>query len=86
MRLAIRAEEVSIASSGLSHAPAPDINRLEGKVVGLGAVGPLVTVEIDCGFPLKSYALAPQLRAMALGIGDAVAVEIAPDAVHVMTD
>jgi molybdate/tungstate transport system ATP-binding protein len=86
VRLGIRAEEVSIAAPADAHAPAPERNRLEGKIVGLRALGPLVTVEIDAGFPLKAYLLGPQARVMNLGAGDAVIVEIAVDAVHIMPD
>ncbi len=79
VRLAIRAEEVALAGAadgGAEH------NRLDGTITGLQGQGPLVTVTIDCGFPLKAYVLAPQARA--LGIGDAVSVTIAPEAIHVM--
>lgn len=86
VRLGIRAEDVTISSSCGPRAPAPNLNRLEGKVIGLRALGPLVTVEIDCGFRLNAYLLTPQARAINLGVGNAVALEIAVDAVHAMND
>jgi molybdate/tungstate transport system ATP-binding protein len=86
VRLGIRAENVTISSSSGDRAAAPNFNRLEGKVIGLRALGPLVTVEIDCGLPLKAYLLPPQARAMNIGVGNAVALEIAVDAVHAMAD
>jgi len=45
---------------------------------------PARLVEVDCGFPLKGYLLAPQARAMNIETGKAVAVKIAADTVHVM--
>ena len=78
VRLAIRAEEVTIALSGST----AETNRLEGAVTGLQALGPLTAVTIDCGFALKAYLLTPQARG--LRAGDAVAAAITPTAVHVM--
>jgi len=86
VRLSIRAEDVTVRSSSDGDAAALDVNRLEGKISGLRALGPLVTVEIDVGFALKAYLLGPQARAMALGLGKPVAVEIAVNAIHVMTE
>jgi ABC-type Fe3+/spermidine/putrescine transport system ATPase subunit len=86
VRLSIRAEDVSIALSSSAGAPGPERNRVDGEIVGLRALGPLITIEIDAGFPLKAYLLGPQARAMKLGLGDLVAAEIAVDAIHVMPD
>ncbi len=86
VRLSIRAEDVTIGAPTDARAPAPERNRLDGKITGLRTLGALVAVEIDAGFPLKAYLLAPQARAMNLRPGDAVAVEIAADAIHVMAD
>lgn len=62
------------------------VNRFEGLVTSVRSLNPLVTVEIDCGFPLKGYLLAPQAHAMNIGAGKLVSVEIAADAVHVMAN
>jgi ABC-type Fe3+/spermidine/putrescine transport system ATPase subunit len=83
VRIGIRAEEVTIA---VAAGAAPSVNRPDGKITALRERGPLVAIEIDAGFPLHAYLLAPQARAMQLGAGTAVTVEIAPDAIHVMTD
>ena len=85
VRLSIRAEDVTLCSSRGSRQPA-GLNRIEGRVAGLSAVGPLVTVQVDCGFPLKAYLLAPQVRAMNLGDGSGVTLEIAAQAIHMMTE
>jgi hypothetical protein len=60
------------------------VNRFEGLVTSVRSLNPLVMVEVDCGFPLKGYLLAPQARAMNIETGKAVAVKIAADTVHVM--
>jgi hypothetical protein len=60
------------------------VNRFEGLVTSVRSLNPLVMVEVDCGFPLKGYLLAPQARAMNIETRKAVAVKIAPDTVHVM--
>ena len=86
VQLSIRAEDVSIAVPSGSGAPGAGRNRLAGKIVGLRALGPLVTVEIDAGLALKAYLLGPQVRAMNLGVGDRVVAEIAEDAIHLMAD
>ena len=83
VRIGIRAEEVMIA---VAAGAAPSVNRLDGKITALRERGPLVAIEIDAGLPLHAYLLAPQARAMQLGAGTAVTVEVAPDAIHVMTD
>lgn len=64
----------------------PAVNRLDGRITSLRSLNPLVTVEIDCGFPLKGYLLMPQARVMNIEVGSSIAVEIAADAVHVMPD
>ena len=84
--LGIRAEDVSLIVHGDARAPSPGRNRLAAKIVGLRALGALVTVEIDAGFLLKAYLLGPQARAMKLGVGDAVMVQFAVDALHIMTE
>ena len=86
VQLSIRAEDVSIAVPSGGGAPGAGRNRLAGKIVGLRALGPLVTVEIDAGLALKAYLLGPQVRAMNLGVGDRVVAEIAEDAIHLMAD
>jgi hypothetical protein len=62
----------------------PAINRLDGRVTSVRYVGPLATIEMDYGFALRGYLLAPQARAMNIEPGRLVAVEIAADAIHVM--
>jgi molybdate/tungstate transport system ATP-binding protein len=84
--LSIRAEDATLCAPQAGAAASPTTNRLEGRLTGLRSEGALVTLSIDCGFPLKSYLLAPQARAMNLSIGGAVTVAIAAEAIHVMAD
>lgn len=82
--LSIRAEDVMISSPPRNESSV--INRLNGRLKGLRALGPLLAVEIDCGFTLKAYLLGPQASAMNLAIGNPVSVEIMAGAIHVMAD
>ena len=75
-----------LLSSAEARTSTPERNRLNGKIVGLRSLGALVSLEIDAGFPLKSYLLGPQARAMNLGVGDRVVAQIAEDAIHLMPD
>jgi molybdate/tungstate transport system ATP-binding protein len=84
--LAIRAEDARVCLPQETALPSPLINRLQGCIASLRCTGPLATLGIDCGFPLKAYLLAPQSRVMNLGEGSAVAVEIAADDVHLMME
>jgi molybdate/tungstate transport system ATP-binding protein len=84
--LGIRGEQVIIDLPEVKKSASPAANRFDGRITSLRSLNPLVTVEIDCGFPLKGYLLAPQARAMNIEVGRSIAVEIAADAVHVMPD
>ncbi len=82
--LAVRAEDVTLTVPQSGAATARHTNRLIGRVIGLCHAGPLVTVSIDCGFRLKAYLLAPQLRDLKLEVGDPIAAAIAPESIHLM--
>jgi molybdate/tungstate transport system ATP-binding protein len=83
VRLSIRGEQVNISPSrGVS----PTTNQIEGRITSLRTRGPLATIDIDCGFPIKAYLLGPQARALNLGIGKGVTVSIAADAIQVMME
>lgn len=81
---AIRGEQVAIRLPESQQSFLPAINQLAGRVISVRNLGPLATVDIDCGFPLKAYLLAPQAGAINLEVGRPIAVEIAPDAIYVM--
>ena len=84
VQVSIRAEHVMLLAPVSGRAPAANVNRLQGRVTAVRAVGPLATVEVNCGFPLKAYALAQQAGEMALIPGHAIELEIPAAAVHLM--
>jgi ABC-type Fe3+/spermidine/putrescine transport system ATPase subunit len=83
--IAVRGEDITVSAPS-DPVSVDAINRLEGLVTGVDNGRPLVTISLDCGFPLKAYLLTPQLRRLNLGVGSMVAVEIASAAIHIMAD
>jgi ABC-type Fe3+/spermidine/putrescine transport system ATPase subunit len=84
--LAIRAEHVAVSPLPIG-VPVPSAaNTLPGRIKALRVLGPLATIEIECGFSLKAYLLSPQVQAMGLSEGSAVIVQIRADAIHVMAE
>jgi molybdate/tungstate transport system ATP-binding protein len=81
---AIRAENVTIIPPQAQHSASSAVNRFDGRVTSMRNLNPLVTIEVDCGFPLQAYLLKPQVRAMNIEAGKLIAVEIAAGEVHVM--
>lgn len=84
--LAVRAENVTLGPARVAAEPPGAPNRLQGRVIGWRSIGPLVAVQIDCGFALKAYLLAPQWQAMKLGQDAPVVAEVAPEAIHLMSE
>jgi molybdate/tungstate transport system ATP-binding protein len=84
--LAIRAEHVQISPTPSGPAAGATGNALQGRVKGVGILGPLATIEIDCGFSLKAYLLSPQLQSVGVEEGGTVTVHIPADAIHVMAE
>lgn len=82
--VAIRGEDVTVCAPCSAPLPQREINRFEGRITAVRSVGPLATLAVDCGFPLKAYLLGPQARVMHVGVGSAVTVEIAAASIHVM--
>ena len=77
----IRAQNVTLVSDA---APGDGINRISGQVRAVLREGPMVRVELDCGFPLA--ALVPQqvCRDLAVQEGDRLAAQVNPEAVHLI--
>ncbi len=80
--ICIRAEEVTLegASPGRSSAR----NRVSGKVVGLSPEGPLVRVEIDCGFRLAALVTRQAREELGLSEGDSITAVVKAPAVHLI--
>lgn len=78
----IRAEDVSLATPD-HHAASPR-NRLPAVVTGLAREGPLVRMELDCGFTLAAL-LTPQGAAeLGMAKGSRVIAEIKAPKVHLI--
>ena len=59
-------------------------NSLAGRIVAVTAAGPLVRVELDCGFPLVAVVTAQSAREMGLANGDEVRAVLKTTAVHLV--
>lgn len=77
----IRADEV-ILEPGL--APTSARNRLSARVTAIHSDGPLVRVDLDCGFALTASITRAAQRELALAEGQAVTAVIKAPAVHLI--
>jgi molybdate transport system ATP-binding protein len=77
----IRAQNVTLMND---IAPGDGINRLSGEVRGVLREGPMMRIELDCGFPLA--ALVPQQAWLDLAAreGDRVTAQVPPQAIHLL--
>jgi len=78
----IRGEGVSLERHG--PATVTQRNRLAGSVTALHAIGPLVRVQVDCGFPLEALITTWACEDLSLAIGDPVHALIKATAVVVI--
>jgi molybdate transport system ATP-binding protein len=77
----IRAQDVALTTgTELSES----VNRLSGYVRAVLREGPMVRVELDCGFPLTALVPHQVWRDLAVQEGDRVAVQVNPHAVHLI--
>jgi tungstate transport system ATP-binding protein len=79
----LRPEDVSLWAAG---APPPSSarNRLGGAVTRLTRQGPLVQVEVDCGFPVTALITAASAGELALAAGVPVTATFKASAVHLI--
>jgi molybdate transport system ATP-binding protein len=77
----IRAQNVTLMND---IAPDDGINRLSGEVRAVLPEGPMMRIEVDCGFPLA--ALVPRQAWLDLGAreGDRVTAQVPPQAIHLL--
>jgi molybdate transport system ATP-binding protein len=77
----IRAQNVTLMKDS---APGEGINRLSGEVRGVLPEGPMMRIEVDCGFPLT--ALVPQQAWLDLAAreGDRVTAQVPPQTIHLL--
>lgn len=76
----IRAEDVALTREPAQVSSAR--NRLAGQVRSIALEGPLMRVELDCGFPLVAVVTAQSAGELRLAPGDAVYAIVKATAVH----
>jgi molybdate transport system ATP-binding protein len=79
----IRAEDVALELPGRD-GPSSPRNHLPGTVTSLAVDGPLVRVDVDCGFPLAAYITRPAREELGLVPGSAVMASVKGPAVHLV--
>jgi len=82
VHLCIRAEDVILtADSGLS---ASARNQLSATVVALAPEGPMMRIDLDCGFPLKALLTRQACAELALRPGSSVSSLIKAPHIHLL--
>ena len=85
VRVGIRAEDIDVFPALPSRSDRRgEINLIAARIVAITRSRPLCEIAFDCGFPLKAYAMARQIREMNLTVGGEAHLEIAAGAVHLM--
>jgi molybdate transport system ATP-binding protein len=79
----IRAEDVAVEDVD-ARGPVSPRNHLLATVTSLTAVGAVVRVDLDCGFPLTAYVTRPARDELALVPGRRVTAAIKSPAVHLV--
>jgi len=86
----IRPEDVSISrqdsprGTAISADGSYPSNRLEACVTTIEAYGPMLKIEMDCGFPLVSYLTKQAFFGLGLRTGDSVIAGLRAESVHLM--
>ena len=83
VHLCIRAEDVILLQNG--GAPASARNRLSATVLALAPEGPLMRIELDCGFPLKALLTRQACDELALKAGASVVALIKAPHIHLIS-
>ena len=82
VHLCIRAEDVILIQNG--GAPASARNRLSATVLALAPEGPMMRIELDCGFPLKALLTRQACDELALKAGASVVALIKAPHIHLI--
>jgi molybdate transport system ATP-binding protein len=80
----IRAEDVMLEKKGAELPPCNAHNHLLGHVRSLDREGPMVRVELDCGFPLKALITNQARENMELRERDEIVAMVKTRAIHVI--
>lgn len=78
----IRAEDVSLSATG-EHAASPR-NRLPSVVTGCSREGPLVRIDLDCGFPLTALLTQQGYEELGLADGRQITAAIKAPKIHLI--
>ncbi len=78
----IRAEGVGL--EGQASGPQSARNRLPGRVGALAPEGPLVRLQLECGFPLEALATAWACDDLGLSVGAPVVATLKATAIHLL--
>lgn len=79
----IRAEDVALEHRDTRHASSPR-NHLAATVTAVAAEGPLVRVDLDCGFGLTAFVTRPARDELGLAPGVEITAVIKSPAVHLI--
>jgi molybdate transport system ATP-binding protein len=79
----IRGEDVTLQTGTPEHTSAR--NRLPGRITALTTEGPIVRVELHCGFPLVAITTKPAAEELQLHPGTPVTAIIKASAIHVLS-
>lgn len=82
VHVCIRAEDVILVQNGGTHASAR--NRLFGTVRSLAPEGPMMRIELDCGFPLKALLTRQSCDELSLKPGAPITAMIKAPHIHVL--
>jgi tungstate transport system ATP-binding protein len=77
----IRPEDITFT---LAKAKTSARNVFEGKIIKIAPVGPLVRIEVDCGFPLLGVVTKKSTEELGLRVGTIVRASSKATAVHVI--
>lgn len=79
LNLFIRPEDITIAAGA---AVSSARNHLDARIVQLSLVGPLVRLQLDCGFPLLAVVTRQSAEELGLSIGRSVHAQFKTAAIH----
>jgi tungstate transport system ATP-binding protein len=79
----LRPEDVTLWPAGENRVSSAR-NRLSGRIVRMAPQGPLVRVQVDCGFPLTALITCASAREMGFAAGQMVTAAFKASAVHLI--
>jgi len=80
----IRAEDVMLEKKGADLPPGSARNYLLGRIRSLDREGPMVRVDLDCGFPLKALVTNQAHQNMELRERDEIVALVKAPAIHLI--